>query len=243
MCQYKAKASILSPTAGATLSSGLPITLAGSAAPTETGLPYTSTYKWTFTRGTNASTVTINSGANTANPTVTFDPPTSGNSSTWTINLTGTTTVRSAGGAVITETASATPVTITVTTLSPGDHITVSSANNGPATSIPNSGVLNVGNVPGTITFSGVVADATGTPNTTFTVQPCTYRPVGAFYVCFVNHLVQPTILTTVGPSTANPYATWTGFEGGYYLATMTTTVGNSTFSTTSAIIYGTVIF
>ncbi len=240
MCKYTAKASIISPTAGASLSSGLPITLTGSAAPTESSLPYTATYKWTFTPGANASTATLSSaGANSANPTVTFGPPTSGSSSTWTIKMTATTTVRSAGGAVLTQTASAAPVTVTVTPLSPGDHLSISSYYNGPATQ-GDYGVWNVGNAPGTITFSGVVADAKGTPNTTYTVAPCTFRVAGAYGFC--SYVGTATTLATTGANTANPSANWTGFEGGYYVVTMTTTVGSSTFSTTSAIIYGTEI-
>lgn len=242
MCRYSIKASIVSPTAGASLSSGLPITLTGSATPTETSLPTTATYKWTFTKGANASTVTVNpAGANSANPTVTFGPPTSGNSSTWTINMTATTTLRSAGGDVITETASAAPVTITVTALAPGDYISVSSFYNGSATQGTN-GVWNVGNAPGQITFSGIVDGDTGTPNTTFTIQPCTYISFRNIGTCLVNEFGQPTILTSVGANTATPSATFTGFEGGYYLVIMTTTNGSSTFSSTSAILYGTEI-
>jgi hypothetical protein len=239
MCSYPITVSIVSPSSGEALSASVPQTLVGSAKPNESTLPYTVTYNWTFTPGANANGYTINSGANTANPSVTFGPPTSGNSATWTIGLTATTTVRSAGGAVITQTASATPVTITVTTLSAGDYVTVSSANNGPATILPNSrGVLNVGNDPGTITFSGVVADATGTPNTTFTVAPCTWRTLPL--ECAPT--APATTLTSVGGNTSTPSAAWTGFEGGSYLINMTTTIGTTTFSSTSAVIYGTVI-
>ena len=241
MCKYSIQASIVSPTAGSSLSSGLPITLTGSATPSETSLPLTTTYKWTFTKGANASTVTVNpAGANSANPTVTFGQPTSGNSSTWTINMTATSTVRSAGGAVITETASAAPVTITVKALAPGDYISVSSQYNGPAQ--VSNGVWNVGNAPGAITFSGIVDGDTSTPTTTFTIQPCTYINFHGIGACLVNEFGQPTILTPVGANTATPSATWTGFEGGYYLVIMTTMNGSSTYAITSAIIYGTEI-
>jgi hypothetical protein len=240
MCSYPINVSINSPASGAIVSATLPVTLTGSAAPAEATVASTATYNWTFTPGANAGGVTIQSGANTANPTVVFGAPTSGDTSTWTINLTATTTVHSAGGAVLTQTATATPVTITVTSLSAGDHFTVSSSNNGEATVLPNSrGVLNVGNVPGTITFSGIVADATGTPNTTFTVAPCTWEALPIR--CQVTGTV--TTLTTAGANTANPSASWTGFEGGDYLVTMNTTIGASTFSSTSAVIYGTVLF
>ena len=234
MCKYSINASIVAPTAGASLSSGLPITLTGSAAPTETSLPYTVTYNWSFTKGANASTVTVNpAGAHSANPTVTCGAPTSGNSSTWTINMTATTTVRSASGAVLTQTASAAPVTVTVTPLSAGDHITVSAEYTQVTTQGPIP-VWEVGNAPGLITFSGVIADATGTPNTTVTIAPCTF-------------MIQPircqasgpaTTLDTVGPNTSTPYATLTGFSGGSYLVIMSTTVGGSYFSSASAVIY-----
>jgi hypothetical protein len=237
MCAYPITVSIVSPSSGAALSASVPQTLTGSAKPNESTLPYTVTYNWTYTPGANANGYTIISGANTANPTVTFGTPTAGNNATWTIDLTATTTVRSAGGAAITATASATPVTITVTPLSPGDHLTVSTENN-PVTKQGPLQVWEVGNDPGTITFSGVVADAAGTPNTTFTVAPCTFmtQPIR----CQVTGPV--TTLTTVGPNTANPYATWTGFEGGAYNVTMSTSVGSAYFSSASAVIYGTVI-
>ena len=241
MCKYSIKANIVSPTAAASVSSGLPVTLTGSVTPSETSLPLTTTYKWTFTKGANASTVTVNpAGANSANPTVTFGQPTSGNSSTWTINMTATSTVRSAGGAVITETASAAPVTITVKALTPGDYISVSTQYNGPAQA--SNGVWNVGNAPGQITFSGLVDGDTGTPTTTFTIQPCTYINFHNIGTCLINEFGQPTVLTSVGANTATPSATWTGFEGGYYLVIMTTTNGSATFSSTSAVIYGTEI-
>jgi hypothetical protein len=239
LCQYPITVSIVSPLSGAGLSSTLPITLTGSAKPNDSTLAYTSTYKWTFTKGANASTVTVSSaGANSANPTVTFGPPTSGKTSTWTINLTATTTVRSASGTVITETASATPVTVTVTNLANGVYISqVSSSNNGVAVPDPTTGALNVGNVPGTITVSGIVAGGTGTLNTTFTVAPCNDDTASC------TSPGSATTLTTTGASTATPSASWNGFEGGYYKFTMATTSGASTFGTASAIIWGTVLF
>jgi hypothetical protein len=242
MCSYPITVSIVSPSSGSSLSASVPQTLTGSAKPNESTLADTATYNWTFTKGANASTYTINAGANTANPTITFGPPTSGNSSTWTIGLTATTTVRSAGGAVLTQTASATPVTMTVTNLSAGDHVSVSTQFNGPA--IPESnGVLNVGNIPGTITFSGIVADATGTPNTTFAIAPCTLLSLpNRITTCQTFPATPWTTLTTVGASTSTPYASWTGFGGGYYLVIMNTTIGGTTFSTVNAIIDGTLL-
>jgi hypothetical protein len=242
MCKYSINASIVSPMAAANLSSGLPITLTGSATPTETTLPYTATYNWTYTKGANASTVTVNpAGANSANPIVTFGPPTSGNSSTWTIKMTATTTVRSAGGAVLTQTASAAPVTVTVNKLAPGDYLSISTQYN-PSVTQGSNGVWNVGNAPGAITFSGIVDGDTSTPTTTFTIQPCTLIDFRNHTSCLVDEFAQPTVLTSVGGNTATPSAIWTGFSGGYFLVTMTTTNGSSTFSSASAIIYGTVI-
>jgi hypothetical protein len=176
-------------------------------------------------------------GANTANPSVTFGPPTSGTTSTWTINLTATTTIHSAGGAVLTQTASATPVTIQVTNLRAGVYLSqVSSANNGIATPESN-GVLNVGNVPGIITFSGVVSGATSTPNTTFTVAVCNDGTAAC------SSPGAATTLTTVGAATATPLASWNGFQGGFYKVTMTTTAGASTFGTASVVIFGSLLF
>jgi hypothetical protein len=238
LCKYPITVNIVSPTSGAILSAGLPITLTGSAKPNDSSLPYTSTYKWTFTPGTNASTVTVSAaGATSANPVVTFGPPKSGNTSTWTINLTATTTVQGAAGTTITQTASAAPVTIQVTNLSPGVYISqIVSANNGPA--VPDSnGVLEVGNVPGTITVSGVVAGTSSTPNTTFAVAVCNDSTPAC------SSPGPATTLVTAGASTATPSATWTGFQGGYYQITMTTTSGASTFGNASAVIFGTQLF
>jgi hypothetical protein len=45
------------------------------------------------------------------------------------------------------------------------------------------------------------------------------------------------------GAATASPSAVWSsGFSGGYYKITMTTTAGGSQFGTASAIIFGTVL-
>jgi hypothetical protein len=237
MCQYPITVSIVSPTAGKNLSASIPFVMTGSAKPNETTLPYTSTYNWTFTPGANASTVTLNqAGANSANPTVIFGPPKSGNSSTWTIHLTATTTVRSAGGTSITETASAAPVTITVSNLSAGVHIAeVSTYYNGAATQ-DGSGVYQVGNAPGAITIAGLVSGVSGSLNTTFTVAPCNDGTAAC------SSPGTATTLTTTGATTTTPSATWTGFSGGYFKVTMTTKAGSTTVGTATAIIYGTVI-
>jgi len=239
MCKYPIKVSIVSPTSGSSLSSGLPTTLTGSATPTDSTLPYTSTYTWKYTRGANAGTITIDpAGANSANPTVTFGPPTSGNNSTWTIGLTATTTVRSASGLSLQQTATATPVTVTVTKIPKGVYIAqVSTSNNGVAIPDPVTGVLNVGNVPGIITVSGIVSGSMGTLNTAFTVAPCNDDTAAC------TSPGSATTLATSGAATASPSAAWTGFEGGFYKITMTTTAGASSFGTASAVIFGTVLF
>jgi hypothetical protein len=238
LCQYPITVSILSPTSGASLSSGLPITLTGSAAPNDNTLNSTSTYNWTYTGGTNAGPITIApAGANTANPTVTFGPPTSGNTSTWTIGLTATTSVRSAGGTVTTETASATPVNVTVTNLSAGVYIGEVINGFGVVAVVDEHGALDVGNVPMPITVTGIVAGGTGTLNTTFTVAPCNDDTASC------TSPGAATSLPVTGAATSTPSAVWTsGFSGGYYKITMTTQSGATTFGTASAVIYGTVL-
>jgi hypothetical protein len=239
MCGYPITVKILSPSSGASLSSSLPITMTGSGTPNENTLPYTTTYAWTYTPGANAGTIAISpAGATSANPTVTFGPPTSGNTSTWTIGMTATTTVRSAGGSSIVETAKATPVTVTVLKIPKGVYIAqVTSSNNGVAVPDPTTGVLELGNVPGLITVSGTVSGGPSTLNSTFTVAPCNDGTAA----CTTPGTA--TSLPTTAASTASPSATWTGFSGGYYKVTMTTTAGATTFGTASAIVYGTVLF
>jgi hypothetical protein len=243
-CPFTSTASIPSPASGASLSSGLPISLTGSVKPDNSTIPVNNTsYNWTYTPGLNASTVKVNSGGTTANPNVTFGAPTSGSTSSWTIGLSGTVTVDSAGGTVITSNAPATSVAVTVSSLSAGVYISqVSDVDNGIA--VPDSnGVLQVGNVPGTITISGLVVGApSGTLNTTFTVALCTDGgPNGYSATCSTTD--PATTLTTIGTTTTTPSTTWTGFGGNTYKFTMTTTVGGSPFGTTaSVLIWGTVL-
>jgi len=241
LCSFPISVSISSPASGATLSSGLSNTLTGSAKPTDPSLASTSTYNWTFTPGANASTATVSNGT-TANPTVQFGPPTSGSTSTWTIGLSGTVTVSSAGGTQVTSTASATPVTVTVSNLSNGAYIDqVSSLYDGIA--VPDSnGILGVGNVPGTITVSGLVVGASGALNTTFTVAPCTNVNSGlnGYPLDGCAATGAATTLTTSNATTTSPSASWTGFNGGSYKFTMTTTAGGSTFGQASVVIWGT---
>ena len=232
MCGFPITVGIIAPTSGATLSSLLPQTLTGSAKPNDSTLPYTSTYNWTFTPGANASTVTV-SGGTTANPVVTFGLPTSGSSSTWTINMSATVSVTSAGGTIITETGTAAPVTITVTNLKNGVYISQVVGANGPG--IPDSnGVLQLGNAPGTVTISGMVVGASGPLNTTFTVACADPNTCGTYAANLIS----------INGSSTTPSATWaTPGTGGTFQITMTTTAGGSTYGTTSVLVYYTVLF
>jgi len=236
MCSLPIKVNIVSPTSGASLSAGVPVVLNGLAAPTESMPFYTSTYKWTFTPGANASTVSVNpTGATSANPFVTFGAPKSGTTSTWTIGLTATTTVQSQGGAILTNTATAAPVQVTITSVQPGDRIyQVASARN-VVTWIQAGNYWDVGNVPGPITIYGSVAGLTGNINTNFSVALCNdgtpacTDPVPAFI---------PT-LTITGGNTTTPTAVWDGMTGGYFVLNMITTRDGATLAGASAIIYG----
>ncbi len=237
MCSLPIKVNIVSPAAGTTLSAGVPVVLNGLAAPTESLPFYTSTYNWTFTPGAHASTVTVNPvGATSASPVVTFGAPKSGTTSTWTIGLTATTKVQSQGGAILTNTATAAPVQVTVTSVQPGDYITqVMTARNGAATPDPAGGFLDVGNAPGAITINGAVAGATGNFTTTFAVSACNDQtpacsdPVPAPFGT----------ITTTGGNTTTPTAVWNGFSGGYFKITMVTTSGNAALGSASVIIFG----
>lgn len=236
MCSFPITVKIVSPAPGATLGSGLPIVLNGSAAPNDTSLPYTSTYAWTYTPGANATTAT--GGTTGANPSVTFGAPSSGNTSTWTINLTATVTVTGVGGTKIITTAAATPVTVTVSNLTNGIYISQVASGNGPA--VPDgNGVLLIGNGPGAVSIAGLVVGASGTLNTTFTVAPC----LNLDYAPSCSATGTPLTLTTANAAGASPSANWTGFAGGTYKVTMVTTLNGNPFGTATVLIYGTELF
>jgi hypothetical protein len=239
LCPYTATANIVSPTSGASLSSGLPITLVGTAGPTDDTIAATSTYNWSYTAGANAGTFTVNPvGANGPNPVVTFGPPTSGNNSTWTIGLTATTTVTGVGGSANTVTSTATPVTVTVTNLGKGVFIGQIVGANGPAVPDPTvGGAYNMGNVPLPVTVTGIVSGATGTLNTTFNVALCNDGTAAC------TNPVSPMSLPVTGAATTTPSAVWSsGFQGGYYKITMTTTAGGTSFGTASAVVFGDIL-
>jgi hypothetical protein len=87
------------------------------------------------------------------------------------------------------------------------------------------------------ITVTGVVAGATGTLNTTFTVAPCNDQTASC------TSPGTATSLPVTGAATSTPSAVWSsGFSGGYYKITMTTQSGATTFGTASAVIWGTVL-
>ncbi len=239
LCTYPITVSIVSPTQNQSLNSGLPTVLVGSAAPNDNTLPFTATYNWTFTRGANASTATVNpAGANGPNPVVTFGAPTSGNTSTWTVGLTATTTVEGAGGTKTTQTASATPVTITVTNLKNGVYIGPVVNGQGMVAVLDSTGAYDMGNVPLPVTVTGTVSGATGTLNTTFTIAPCNDGTAA----CTSPGAAMP--LAVTGAATTSPSAVWSsGFSGGYYKLTMNTTAGGSQFGSASEVVYGTVLF
>jgi hypothetical protein len=238
MCTYPITARIVSPAQGATLSSGLPITLTGSGAPNDTSLSSTTTYQWTFTPGAHASTATIQSGGNTANPVVIFGAPTSGTSSTWTINMTATTTVTDTSNHPITQTASATPVTITVSNLQKGVYIAQIINQYGLPAVLDDSGALDIGNIPLPVTISGIVSGSSGTLNTTFTVALC----IDSTAAC--TSPGPAVALPVTGVATSTPSALWSfGFDGGFYKVTMTTTDGATLFGSASDIIFGTILF
>jgi hypothetical protein len=225
LCSFPVTVNIVSPTSGASLSSGLPITLVGSAKPNNSELAYTSTYNWTFTPGANASTAMVLSGGTSANPRVQFGPPTSGTSSSWTINMNANVTVNGNGGTNTTVSGTATSVPVTVTNLGNGVYISqIVSSTNGPG--IPDSnGVVLLGNIPGTVTISGLVVGASGPLNTTFTTTDT--NPI-----------------TTMNASSTTPSAIWTpSGSGGPVTITMTTTAGGSTFGTTSVPVEWTVLY
>jgi hypothetical protein len=238
MCKMPTSVSIVSPTSGATLTSGLPVTLTGSATPTEASLSTTSTYAWTYTPGAHAGTITINpAGATSANPTVTFGPPTSGTTSTWTIGMKATTTLHTAAGTTITTTGTATPVTVTVSSIKPGVYISqITSSTNGIAIADPSTGVYNVGNIPGTVTIAGVVSGGTGTLNSTFNLVYCNdYTPQ-------CTSPSAPIAVTTTGAATRTPSASF-AFGEGYYKVTLTTTAGTTTIGTATAVMDGYELF
>lgn len=240
MCSFAATATILAPTSGTTLPSSVPITISGAAQPDDDTLTVTNkSYTWTFTPGANASTATIVSGHNTAAPVVSFGAPTSGTTSTWTIGLTATITVQSAGGQAITSTTTAAPVTVNVSASTSGAYISqVTTSTYGVAARDIN-GVFLVGGLPETITISGNVLGApSGALITSFTVAKCTSAAADG-YTSTCSSTGPATTLTTANPATTNPSAPFIIKDGnGTYKVTMITTQDGISYGTTSVLIY-----
>lgn len=234
LCAFPSTATILSPASGASLNSGVPLTFSGSVEPNDNTISVTSrTYNWTFTPGANASTVNV-TGGDTAHPVVTFGAPTSGASSSWTIGLSGTVTTKSASGQTITSTAPATSIPVTVTSGNTGTLITSVFATHpsglgpdGPVFADANG--VYVSGFVNTMTVSGTVFNASGTINSTFTIDRCTDSgtysascstsvPLGSLPVSNGG---------TASPSTAFP---WTYGDGAYRI-TITTTTSSGTYT------------
>jgi len=242
MCSFPITVNIISPSSGANLSSGLAATLQGSAKPNDTSIPATTTYTWTFTPGANASTATVTGGA-TATPTVTFGQPTSGLTSTWTIGLSATVTVNSAGGTQLTSTASATPVDITVSNLSNGVYISQLVGTDGTALSA--NGFVLISdpafflNPGGGFTVDGLVAGTSGTLNSEFSVAMCT----DGTSACTAPG--PAAVVTTANATSATPTAFFQGGSfaiGNYYLIKMTTTSNGNPYGSASVVIFDNII-
>jgi hypothetical protein len=117
-------------------------------------------------------------------------------------------------------------VPVTVTNLSNGVYISqITSATNGPG--VPDaSGVIQLGNLPGNVMISGLVAGATGTLNTTFTVTCMSYCGAGNGTVTIMN------------ASSTTPTAIWAPpGGGGTFMILMNTTAGGSSFGSATAVV------
>ncbi|HEX4770647.1 MAG TPA: hypothetical protein VH351_07450 [Bryobacteraceae bacterium] len=236
MCGFPVNVSIGAPIQGATLSAGLPVTMQGIAAPTDPNTRSTSTYTWTFTPANPTDTVTVNSGANTANPVVTFGPPHSGSKASWIIKMTAK--VTSDGFTRVTETGSATPVAITVQQLPRSASVTeLVGASDGTIVTPDATGLVTIP-VPQYYTAQGLVSGASGKLNTTFTLATC------ADGTATCTNPVTPTALTTTSPASTTPsvalpaLTTYT-----YYKLTIATTANGNPFASSSVIVYAPILF
>lgn len=242
LCSFPMTATIISPAQGATLFANTHTTLQGLGAPTDQTLPYKAAYTWTYTPANNADTVSVDPAtATTANPIVTFSPPSSGSSSTWTIGMSAVDTINSAGGTQVMSSATASPVTIAVSNLSPGVYID-DLVGGGTSTTVNNSTVppsmIRLQN-PGPQTINGLVVGASGTLNTTFTLAACTDNTAACTLPCDGTSATNcsPTTLSTSNATTAAPSATWSQFTAGYYLLTMTTTQNGTQYGSTHVVV------
>lgn len=193
LCASPLKVTIQSPTQGATLAGGLPVTLSGFATSPNfpSGIPC-SDFKWSFTGGT------LNSVTG-CSPIVTFPAPASG-TAPWTINLSVSHTFTDQFGRSITESGQATPVMITVSALANGVYITELVDSTGQEFT-PSAGTINiipVVDVPQTYTLKGLVVGASGTLSTSFTAEQ-QFPPSAS-----------DGVISNVNASGAMPTALWT---------------------------------
>lgn len=251
LCAFPSTASITSPLPGATLSSGLPLTLTGTAAPNDSSVAVSNTtYSWTYTPGANATgtAVTVNSGGTGPNPNVTFPAPVSGPSATWTIGMSATVTTSSASGTKVTSTASAAPVTVSVSNLTSGIYIAQVSGDVAGLATPDANGVLVLpqqDNAPpgqdgifttGNVTIAGLVVGGGGALNTTFTIASCADVNDQA-YTATCSSPGAATPLTTAAADTTTPSAISPALGPGTYKVTMHTTAGGSDFGTPASVL------
>jgi hypothetical protein len=231
VCTKPLTVQIDAPTSGGTTAANLPITLLGHATATDhAGFVPCNDLTWTFTPA-NASDSVSPSTASGCSPQVTFAQPANGSSASWTINLSASESFTNAFE-TITESGTATPVSLTVSTLAGGDYITLLTDSNGTSYT-PNlascSGftfcITNSLNAALSFTVQGLVSGASGALSTSFTVTDSSNNT---------------TALTTNNATSATPSATWTppvvnGTNQGNFTITMTTTAGGSSFGTATA--------
>jgi hypothetical protein len=225
LCASPLKVTIASPTQGATLSGGLPVTLSGFPSLSEIEC---SDLKWSFTGGTLSSVTGCF-------PTVIFPAPASG-TAPWTINLSASHTFTDQFGRSITESGQATPVKVTVSALANGVYITELVDSN--AQEFPPSGgtisIIPATDAPQTYLIKGLVVGASGTLSTSFTASGGVISSVSASgsmptaiwtppAQCFADSgiFVQPPAKCPSG----NP-----GTNTGTYTITMLTTAGGNPY-------------
>ncbi len=240
LCTFPISTTISSPASGANLNAGVPISLLGSAVPVGFSLPTTAVYNWTFTPANSSDTYTVDPAtANTASPLVTFGTPTAG-VSTWTVGMNATVSTRSASGSQIMVNGTATPVTFTVSNLTPGVYITdfVGTSNGSPLTTPANNGSVSLYNPGSQTTINGLVSGATGTLNTTFTVAQCVDGTAACTQPCTDANACYLQTLTPVDPTSPTPSVVWNfpGFAT-YYKVTMTTTQDGSPYGTPAQVL------
>jgi hypothetical protein len=220
LCTKPLTVTIASPSQGATLTGSRGITLSGIASSPNAASVPCNKLNWSFTGPAGATMLP----AIGCSPAVIFPPPTSGTLASWTINLSASNTYTNQFGTV-TESGSATPVSVNVTSLSPGAYINVLSDGQGNQYT-PFNNSISMGCVPGPFKIYGLVNGATGTTNTTFSVT----RIVGN----------GSTTVTTTNPSSSTPTGTWDPYPGTLFISgesytiRMTSTANGSLFGSSA---------